>query len=86
MFVEAACDLEESSAGIQQIVEVHGAGLVRLHLRHDDRVHGPADDAAFDECARVDADHSSAVIKRVEVVGARLRVDGIAAPQHGVRS
>src|SRR5688572_7931758 len=78
--LEVAARTEETTANLEEVAEVNRSLLVIVKLRRKNGQHRPTDDARLDERAGVQADDRGAVVQRVEVVGAALPVDRIAAP------
>ncbi len=82
VFVVTRRARQQSATRFEQIPEVHRAHLALVPLWQQDCVHRASEDSGFDKRARVQPGHDRAVIQRVEVVGARRRVERVAAPQH----
>ena len=84
VLVEPLADCEQPATGAHQVIEVNGAVLVLNKFGDDNRQHGASDDACFDERAGVQPHYRGAVKDGVEVVGARVFVNRVAAPHDRV--
>jgi hypothetical protein len=61
VLVEGRTDVSRAAARVEQVAEVHRAQLALVPLGQQDGVDRPADDAGFDERARVQPDDHGAV-------------------------
>src|SRR4030095_9067057 len=86
MLIESVADRDKTAARGHKVVEVDGAMLVLDKFRNDNRQHRASDNPGLDESAGVQPDNGGAVENRIEVIGARVFIDWIAAPHNRLES